>query len=261
MTKFNQELRNQVEELKHNIIGRCKICHGKGTITDSHDDQMYSNCKCKIIFRYLSRLTKALIPSDYWALDYDDLQLSDEVRDKTSTFIAHLDRAHKLGLGLIFQGNNGVGKTSVACEIGKAAIVQGFSVRYFTLAAYVDATFAKNEDLIDYYEQGQFLIIDEVDKCSNKIKVMMDNLFRRLFNMRKVVICATNADRDTLDALLGKSIVSLLKRHCMRLIFDGEDYSEVVEDNFESRLLGEFNYYAPAIKKMAYDFEKFDLNR
>ena len=259
MLHIKQDIQKKVDGLKEEIVKGHKPCEGTGYITDPNDDSLASRCKCMIVFRYLARLARAGIPIDYWDLSFDTLQIPNEIKAKIRLYIDNIDRAKQRGLGMLFLGDNGVGKTSAGCEIAKAAILSGYDVRYFTLSSYVDSLFSRDDVSLEWYASGQFLLIDEVDKCSVKIKNALDDVFRKFNNRGKCLIMATNLNVDTIDQALGKSILSLLKRRCSFVTFDGKDYSETVERQFEDRLLNPVDYFSPVIWKSAYNFERNSL--
>jgi DNA replication protein DnaC len=144
------------------------------------------------------------------------------------------------------------------CEVGKRAIVEGHVVRYFTLSSYVDAVLSKKSELVEYYEEGDFLLIDELDKKSGTpaIYKLIDEFLRRMFNKNKSLILATNWDVDEFKEHLGESTVSLLKRRCEFMELQGTDFSDNLQESYVDRLKMTYNYFNPSIISMSVEHEK-----
>jgi DNA replication protein DnaC len=264
MLRIKQDEQNQIDALKSDLIKTHRKCGGTGYLPGKIEG-MVSRCSCMIIFRYLSKLIRSNISVDYWMLNFDDLLVDDKIKKSVKIYLDHINTAKHKGLGLVLHGNNGTGKTSIMCEIGKSAILEGYKVRYLTLNSYIDALFSKDKinskNLTDYYEDADFLLVDEIDKTNGNIKNAIDEFFRRMINMKKCIICGTNMNSDLLDSALGKSVVSLLKRRSKFIQFDGNDFSEKLEEDFNNRLLEEIDYFSPSIWKIAMEYETRFIER
>jgi DNA replication protein DnaC len=232
------------------------MCGGSGYIPASPG--AVHRCGCMILFRYVKELVKANIPQDYWALDLNKLKINPLSKKVCQSYLKNLSRAKQNGLGLVLFGSNVTGKTSTMAEIAKAAIISNQKVRYFTLSSYVDAVFGKDAERVTYYEDGDFLLIDELDKKagSSNIYKLVDEFLRRMFNQNKSLILGTNWDQDEFCEHLGESTFSLLKRRCEFLEFTGEDYSDHLQDSYIQRLENAFDYFNPEIVRCAIERER-----
>ena len=254
--RFLPEVKTRIIQAYDDIVSSHKKCHGTGIISIS--DYKSRLCGCKIVFRYVKELIKANIPQDYWSLEFDNLHLDRLNYKIVKTYIENLDRAKQNGLGLVLFGQNGTGKTSIMAEIAKQAIINKYKAQYFTLSSYVDALLSKDTERVAYYESGDFLLIDELDKKVGTAAIykIIDEFLRRMFNQGKSLIMATNWDSDELKEHLGESTNSLLKRRSEFLFFQGDDYSETLQTKYAIRLKKNFNYFSLAI--INYAFERDD---
>ena len=257
MLKITQKIQEQITDLKTNLVHNHKKCGGSGYLP-GESEGLVSRCSCMIIFRYLSKLIKSGIPTEYWNLSFDELKIDTSIKNKLDIYINNIRKAKQKGLGVIFQGNNGVGKTSISCEIGKIAIIAGFSVKYFTLSNYINSVFTKlpERDIITYYKSSDFLIIDEIDKCNSKVRNIVEDFFRYASNNNKCLVCSSNLDLEGLEDLLGKSTISLFRRKNMFITMIGNDYSLIMEQSFEDRLTNSIDYFASNIWSKALLFDQ-----
>lgn len=257
-TRFSQRqdmVTSRVLDLKSKIVEGCEICHGDGYVPA--EAGKIHRCDCMIVFRYVKALVKADLPKvPYWTLSLEELRVENYIHEFTKVYLENFQRAMDNGLGAVLLGPNGIGKTSVMVEIGKEALVRGYSVRYFTLTAYIDAVMSKNRELIDDMESGDLLLIDELDKTNadrlnNKLDRTIDDLLRRMANVGKAMILSTNWNEEELINVLGQSAVSLLRRNNKLLPMEGDDYTEVIEQSWLDRLVDDFDYHHKNITSMA----------
>jgi DNA replication protein DnaC len=258
MLKFSPEVSKQLKDLRQRIVEDHEECKGSGYVPTEVQGQV-CRCDCMILFRYLKELVKSKIPRlPYWILSLENLQIDKSVKNFSKMYVKNIHRAVDGGLGALLYGPNGVGKTSVMIEIGKEAIVNGYSVRYFTLASYIDSVFQKNSELVDEYESGDVLLIDELDKASSNRAVTRttEEFLRKMSNLGKSMILATNWDKAEIAEELGQSTYSLLKRSCKVLAVDGGDYSDILEDEWTKNLTGDYDYWHESLMSMAQKMEE-----
>ena len=165
----------------------------------------------------------------------------------------NLNKAVNKGLGIIFFGSNGVGKTSLVSEVGKYALTQGWSVSFFTLQKYISSTYADNDMEVD--TNADILIVDELDKAyvsprSDYTPKVTEELFRNSLNAGRVVLSATNMTEEGLKSMFGPSVMSMVKRKMKFATLPGNDYSVTKQDMWTKDLLEDFNYFHPNILKM-----------
>lgn len=245
---MRKELFDQMTELKEDLIDTCLVCHGVGF---NGDDL----CECRIIQRYLNVLIESKIPTEYWELDLDSLTevKPPQIISAVKLYIDKLKNATQKSLGMLFMGPNGRGKTSIQCAIGKSAIVKGYAVQYFTAQQYVEAVKGKDQALLQEYESGKILLLDELDKVyvakgSNFVTKTLEEFFRRMISNRVAFIICTNFDESGLIDMFGDSTVSLLLGHLRFLTMAGKDYRKTYQSSdWLTRLGHDIDYHNPHI--------------
>lgn len=259
--KMLPERKERLLGIKAKMVGTCPDCVGEGYIPIEGEPGKVSRCDCMIVFKYVIELVNAGIPQDYWSLTIDALHVDDGHKAMVKLFLENLQQAKDKGMGLVFLGPNGTGKTSMMCEIGKAALAARYKVRYFTLSQYV-TTFQKDNLLLrEYLESGDVLLIDELDKKyiktgSEFVAKTVDDAFRSFLNNGKIIILCTNWDAESIGEVLGESTLSLLRRRCEFIKVVGDDYSPVLQGDYWERLKGEPDYWSESIVRNALRMER-----
>lgn len=235
---------DQVGRMREVIVDSCEYCEGRGYTKHLG----FSQCQCTMILEYCIELLFAFIPKQYWTLSLRDLTGVDpSYVGLVRKYITNLHNAMDHGLGILFTGANGVGKTSLQCEIGKAAVVNGYTVRYTTLERYINAARKSDDAFMDDIIAADVILLDEIDKAY--IKQSSDFTIRKTEEFlrscvagNKPVIACTNADDDMLAETLGQSVVSLLSRKLKFIEILGDDYSRVLQDDWYRLLEDDFDY-------------------
>lgn len=255
--KFLPEVQNQIYDLRDLLVLSHAECGGKGYVPGPYEGSVY-RCDCMIQFRYLKELIKARLPkSPYWTLRFDELKIDSDAKTDIRKYLKNIERAKDNGLGLIFYGQNGTGKTSSMVEIGKEAIVRGFNVRYFTLDTYITAVLKNNRTLVEDLEFGDFLLVDEIDKVENdKLVSMIEEFLRRMSNAGKSMILSSNWEYGEFAERMKQSTESLLRRNNLFIEMPGEDSTDEIEESFFERLTEDYDYWHKNITLMAWRMEK-----
>lgn len=240
----------RLELIKTEIVGTCDKCNGTGRDDDQED------CLCMNVYIYVMSLIIAGIPKDYWKLGLDELQMDSKYLDLVAFYLDHLDQAVENGKGIMFLGANGIGKTSLMCEIGKAAVAAGYTAQYFTAQQYVDSKTDRSKQL-HFYEAGDFILLDEIDKVYIKpdtkyaVKALEEYIRRALSDQKCMVIC-TNLDEDEFTRVFGDSIMSMVRRNLRLVNVVGDDYSASLQESWQDVLTSDgYDYFHPAIVERA----------
>ena len=250
---MRRKLIDQMLDLKDDLIDRCDICGGVGSLSDNEE------CECRVIQRYLNLLIESKIPSEFWELSFDDLT---EIRPEEIVAVAkhYVDRlkvATNKSLGLLFMGPNGRGKTSLQCAIGKDAVVQGYNVQYFTAQQYIEASKAKDSELLAEYESGQIILFDELDKVyiaqkSTFVAKTLEEFLRRMISGGVAFVICTNLVEEELTTMFGDSTMSMLRGHLRFIAMAGNDYRKTQSSDWLSRLEEDLDYHNNHIVTNAY---------
>ena len=252
---MRKEIKSAMFMLKAELVEPCELCDGIGWL-EPDEPGVNKPCECMIVFHYLNALIEAKIPRDYWWLAIEDLEIDPELKTFCSWYAKRIDKAILNSLGILFLGPNGIGKTSMQCAIGKAGIVSGYNVQYFTAQQYIESRKAKDDILTKEYESGQIILLDELDKVYIKsrsdyvTKTLEDFLRRKTADGATFVIC-TNHDQETLQDVFGQSTMSMLKRHLKFIDVEGDDYGDRLQDRWNDLMKSDKDYYANQIVSMA----------
>jgi len=256
MSKYTKKEIMFLSELKENIVRSHKKCDGLGWLKTSEA------CSCMKILKYISALTYSKLPSDYWTLSLDELEVETQNKKLVSDFIKNLDNAISRGLGIMFSSEQrGIGKTALICEIGKAALIKRYNVYYQIAQNIIDDKFTEEQNIIKRIKECDVLIIDELDKIAMKqesnIPKQLESLLREILPNHKTILIGTNYTENEVEEKF--KIISLIKRYIEILPMQGKDYSEIKQKEWMLNLKkGKINYFHPNILTMA---EKFYENQ
>jgi IstB-like ATP binding protein len=249
---MRDEIRDKMLALKRDIVESHKPCKGSGWL-EPISPGVPNPCECMTVFHYLNCLIESGIPRDYWWLTIDELEIDEDYKALCHWYTKRLQQAFEHGLGMMFLGPNGIGKTSMQCALGKEAIVKGYTVKYFTAQQYIEAT-KNTEDvsLLKEYEDGDFILLDEMDKVyiksrSNYVTKTLEDFLRRKTSEGSAIIICTNHDQQTLIEVFGQSTVSMLQRHLKIVGMEGDDYSEKLQSRWDDLMESSRDYFDKAI--------------
>jgi DNA replication protein DnaC len=219
-------------------------------------DQVSDSATRSSVRFYVTRLLYSRIPKDYWILSLPAMQIDEIYKSTVSHYIEHIEDAADNGMGIIFLGANGIGKTSMMCEIGKYAISRLYPVQYLTLPEYIESCRDNDGIVAEWVKAAGFILLDEVDKVyvkrgSDYAVTQIDRLFRSIFNAGKVLLMCSNWSWDEFEKNLGVSICSMLQRKCRLVTMLGSDISPQLQDTFSDRLVRKVDYTHPEIVRMA----------
>ncbi len=261
--KLRSSIKAKLIELRKGIVDHCDLCMGVGYLEPEIPGEELP-CECMKLYLYVMELVIAGIPQRYWLLDLWELNVDDAYIQFVDTYIENIIRAKTNGLGMIYFGANGTGKTSIMCEIGKHAIINGYKTSYFTSQQYVDTKSGSKKDpetllVLDEYENAEVILLDELDKVYIKsgsafVVKTMEDFMRRSLSSNKILIACTNYDEEQFAKVFGDSVISMLKRHNQFIAVEGDDFSDNVQDAWSELLENGFDYYHTNIVSMAEAF-------
>jgi DNA replication protein DnaC len=248
----------ELERIREATVYSCDRGCTKGYI-EKTEDGFTQLCDCLSTYLLLKQYVLAGIPKTYWPLTLETLEVEEFYKDTVRQYASNLDQALANALGIMFMGSNGIGKTSMMIEIGKAAITEHFGVRYLTLSQYLIAALGKNEELLEDIDASDFILLDELDKAvvgkSDWPAKTAEEFIRQTIALGKGLIIASNLDDDALREQFGESLVSALQRNLLLMPVEGDDYSTRLQSDLQAswqeKLSGEVNYYATPIVERA----------
>lgn len=247
------EVKDRLLEIRKYTVDACDLCVD-GYLSSEMPGEL-NPCKCMKVFLYLMELVKSKIPMDYWCLTLDELRVEERYKRLVQFYLERIEKAIAKAKGIIFFGANGIGKTSLMCEIGKEAIACRRKVQYFTVQQYIDGI-KGDSPIIQEYSDTDMILLDEMDKVyikkgSSYVGKALEDFLRRSIPNGKAVIACTNYDIGTFSKTFGDSTVSMLKRHSKFLEIEGEDFSDELHDSWEDSLEENYDFYCSAIVEKA----------
>lgn len=248
---------DRVVEYKSRIVDQCTRCNGGGVVTDTafrfklgkptdnirefllRIGDSRKECICQRTLRRTISLIEANIPEDMWTVNHKSRNIKDVVvKDVTlgrrllmskiiSAYINKLNEASKEGIGFVFCGPNGTGKTLFGCKILLKAIKDGYSSHYIFLDDLIDMLKSFDDEfvyaVIDEIYDVDFLFIDEIGKEIKTSKFVLTN-FEKLLKQRrsrqKPTIFAMNLLPPELESIYGSLAISLMETNNMVLSFE-----------------------------------------
>jgi len=252
LEKYTEKQKLFLLNLKQKIVGNHEPCKKTG-----YTDDKMTPCVCMKVFKYLKSLYYSNIPSDYWGLSFNELQIDVSYKKLAKEYIDNLDNAIEKGLGIMLLGERGIGKTSIVTQIAKYAIIKRYEVYYEIMQNIVDDRFTDSQKIIDRIKNADLVIIDELDKVlmreNSNIPKQIENLLRDILPNGKSVLICTNLNEEDIEEKF--NIMSLLKRYINIVPMMGEDYSDKKHKSWSDRLKNkEGQYLKEYIIKMAEQF-------
>lgn len=157
-------------------------------------------------------------------------------------FTENFEAAKKNGLGIMFIGKYGTGKTHLACSIAielinrKTPVIYGTAI---TLLSKIRQTYDNNTntnewELLEMYSNVELLIIDDLgkEKPSEWVLEKLYHIINQRYENLKPIIITTNYDSNTLinrlstkeNSSTAEAIVSRLNEMCTGIYMNYEDY-------------------------------------
>jgi DNA replication protein DnaC len=215
-------------------------CDGSGFLFDA-ETRTARACACRPqrIARRKARALAGRVPARYRDVAFEREPVLSIERSAPTTvkaakdFCRRIDENLAAGRGLLFRGDVGTGKTTLAMLISKAAMSAGHSVAIYSLPRLLavlratyddDAEYSLNE-LIDRLCEVDLLHIDDVgtEQSSEWVLEQLYTIVNTRYEEGRSLVLTTNLEEDALAAQLHPRTVSRLKEMCEELPLYGED--------------------------------------
>lgn len=186
--------------------------------------------------RNLARRTRRATLGSFKALDGFDWAHPRSIDRALYERLCELDFVER-GENVLLRGASGVGKTTLAQNLGEAALERGYSVRFTTLAAAL-ADLLKQESLPAFerrlrrYTTPDLLIIDELGyiPCDTRSADLLYNIISRRHEKRSTVITTNLAFKQWGTIFPGAACVAALVdrfvQHCHALDIEAESWRQ-----------------------------------
>jgi DNA replication protein DnaC len=191
---------------------------------------------------YTYKWIRANIPKEFWHVTLDNFDGDSKAMRIVEKYCNKLGEAKENGIGFLFMGPNGVGKTSLCTIILKEAIFRGYSAFFITLPEIfrqIYLGFKHTEVLIELKKimnDTDFLVISELGKDYHRkdstmfMRSEFDSIFRERRGDLKPLMLDTNLDEMELKDTYGDSIMSLFRSRLKMVTLSGKDYRAVKQE-------------------------------
>lgn len=219
-------------------VMKCKTCDGKEV-----------DCECRRKLAIASAAYEGCVPQDFWWTRDGDVTNNRAVFDYTVVpYVRKIKTALRNGYGLVFLGDNGVGKTYFISYILMKAIKKGRTV-YFTTMPDLDYNIkrgfknSKIEERLRWMLTSDFLAIDELGKerakkDSTYMDAQVERILKRRLDDSYPMLLATNMDANSLDKAYGATVASMLTGKFQMVTMEPGDF----RGNLRKRMVEEMGY-------------------
>lgn len=184
--------------------------------------------------KYEYFLKESNIPNFYWNIEFKDYKgdLSKDAVNKVIYYAQNLGAEKFKHVHLYLYGENNSQKTAIACNVGKEAMGQGYSVKFILAGSLIDKlmkvqgysyyedieseiSHLKNHDVIiidDIFDTNKSILWKNPDSASLVITAW-DNFLREMVSSKTKLILTSNIHVDGIEKKFGTSLYHLIDRN------------------------------------------------
>ena len=210
-------------QIKKDLLGSCKKCQGKGYIKNEL-------CDCMKKFDYYLLLSEHGIEKEFWDLEFKDWKGDEVARSFAEKYVERIKNFLLEGIGLVFCGPNGTGKTMLMSVIFKEALKKNYSVHSITFSEILELLSWNSYPLLNTFKEKDFFGIDEFN-LENSFSKFDPNLafkFTSLVRFRRrnllPTFVTTNLSELNFKKMIGSTLTSLFIATCKFVSVEGPDF-------------------------------------
>lgn len=221
-----ETLYKKYPELPHDYMLGCPTCgKNKGLDVDGtifFDGEEWE-CNCRDQLQRHKQYLNAGIGEIYQRLTLDDYVGDQAAKAEVVNYLNHQKDLVRNGVGIIFTGTYGTGKTLLLTCLLKRLVWEGYSC-YFTtfvnLVNMISGSWDSKEDKAEYRRKvaaAKVLVIDDVGKefMKNGIKspfhaAIFDSIIRERVQNAQPTFITMNLNAEQFAATYGESVISLV---------------------------------------------------
>ena len=181
-------------------------------------------------------LVNANIPMDYWEADFSTYEGPVEGVAETYRYLTRLKFYKEKGVGLLYAGNTGTGKTSLMSIALKYIVQANWKVFMTSLSELVEAIKrswdTKDTTLVDVCKKVDYLGLDDLGKehqgPTGFSAVTFDNLLRHRVQHCLPTFFTTNLNKNQIKDRYGAPALSLIEGKSKVIQVVGSDYRREV---------------------------------
>jgi len=196
--------------------------------------------ECKTQLQLYKHYLKAGIGLNYQRLGWDDFHGDDKALELAKIYLGKNKEFVKGGMGIMYHGTWGTGKTLLTSLMAKELVKLGYSVYFATFTQMVDEFtrgWGSNEDKARFEAKvvkSDVFFLDDVGKefrtKNNLSEATFDHVLRQRALDNRPTFITTNMDEKDLAEGYGSAIFSLLKERMIVHKMEGNDYREFARD-------------------------------
>lgn len=227
--------------------GKCPTCGGAGSYRWHGLDH---ECVCSLQLQLAKHYCLAGIGLTYQRLGWDDYEgQQGRIGEVVNVYLSRPEFIDR-GIGLLFYGELGTGKTLVANLILKDLVKQGYECYATTFANTVEAftaTWGSQQEkrwFARKFMHSKVLLLDDLGRefrTKNALpQTTFDNILRTRVSTGRPTILTTNLAPDELGHGYGAGVLSLLREQSMACEMNGEDFRpRAAQRTIDELMLGE----------------------
>ena len=196
--------------------------------------------ECKTQLQLYKHYLNAGIGLNYQRLNWDDYQGDEQALQLAQGYLIRHREMVKGGMGLMYYGTWGTGKTLLTALMAKELVKLGYSVYFATFTQMVDEFtrgWGSNEDKARFEAKvvkSDIFFLDDVGKefrsKNNLSEATFDHVLRQRALDNRPTFMTTNMTIEELNVGYGSAIFSLLKERVIIHNMVGEDYRTMARD-------------------------------
>jgi DNA replication protein DnaC len=201
-------------------------------------DRSCGNCKEQL--QLYKHYLRAGVGLNYQRLTWDDFHGDQKAYDLARIYLGQHKDFVKGGMGILYHGTWGTGKTLLTSLMAKELVKLGYSVYFATFTQMVDEFtrgWGSNEDKVRFESKvvkSDIFFLDDIGKefrtKNNLSEATFDHVMRqRALDNRPTFITTNMALEELMDGY-GGAIFSLLKERVIEHNMEGIDYREYARD-------------------------------
>ena len=191
---------------------------------------------CKTQLQLYKHYIRAGIGLNYQRLNWEDFHGDEKALSLAKIYLSQHKDFVKGGMGLLYHGTWGTGKTLLTSLIAKELVKLGYSVYFATFTQMVDEFtrgWGSNDDKMRFESKvvkSDVFFLDDIGKefrtKNNLSEATFDHVMRQRALDNRPTFITTNMGIDELMDGYGGAIFSLLKERVIEHNMDGIDYRE-----------------------------------
>jgi len=196
--------------------------------------------ECKLQLQLYKHYLKAGIGLNYQRLNWDDFQGDPKAYETAIRYLNKHRDFVKGGMGILYQGPWGTGKTLLTALMAKELVKLGYTVYFATFTQMVDEFtrgWGSNEDKARFESKvvkSDVFFLDDVGKefrtKNNLSEATFDHVLRQRALDNRPTFITTNMTAEEMQVGYGSAIFSLLKERMIVHNMVGDDFRELARE-------------------------------